>query len=55
MGKMVEYIMGNKESRIEKDRQRIVNGASTIHSEKSNNFHSQEEIQHNSAEKSKQF
>ncbi|GEM55842.1 hypothetical protein B0A58_15150 [Flavobacterium branchiophilum NBRC 15030 = ATCC 35035] len=55
MGKMVEFITGNKESKVEKDRQRIVNGASTIHSEKNNNFHSQEEIQHNSTEKSKQF
>ncbi len=55
MGKMVEFITGNKESKVETDRQRIVSGKSLVHTEKENEYHSEKEIQHNSAEKSKQF
>ena len=53
VGKMVEFIQGNKESKIEKDKQTIINGKGSTQSTENHEFHSQKEIQHNSAEKSK--
>ena len=53
MGKMTEFIAGNKESTIEKDSQMIINGKGNIHAVKNHEFHSQKEIKHNSAERSK--
>lgn len=53
VGKMVEFIQGNKESKIEKDKQTIINGKGSTQSAENHEFHSQNEIQHNSAEKSK--
>ncbi|KMQ58538.1 hypothetical protein ACM39_18570, partial [Chryseobacterium sp. FH2] len=53
VGKVVEFIQGNKESKIEKDKQTIINGKGNIQSTENHEFHSQKEIQHNSAEKSK--
>jgi len=50
---MVEFIQGNKESKIEKDKQTIINGKGSTQSTENHEFHSQKEIQHNSAEKSK--
>jgi type VI secretion system secreted protein VgrG len=52
MGKMTEMVTGDKESRIEKDRQRVVNGENQIQSEKNYNVHSKTEFKGNSAEKS---
>ncbi|WP_267403391.1 MULTISPECIES: type VI secretion system tip protein VgrG [unclassified Chryseobacterium] len=53
MGKMVEYITGNKESKVEKDKQTTINGKGSTQSSQNHEFHSQKEIQHNSAEQSK--
>jgi hypothetical protein len=52
MGKMFEYITGNKESSVEKDRQRVVNGENQIQSEKNYNVHSKTDFEGNAAEKS---
>jgi uncharacterized protein involved in type VI secretion and phage assembly len=52
MGKMFEYITGNKESSVEKDRQRVVNGENQIQSEKNYNVHSKTDFEGNTAEKS---
>lgn len=53
VGKMVEFIQGNKESKIEKDKQTIINGKGSIQVTENHEVHSQKEIQHNSGEKSK--
>ncbi|WP_312302272.1 type VI secretion system Vgr family protein [Chryseobacterium sp.] len=53
MGKMIEYISGNKESKVEKDTQTVVNGKGQVQTQNNHEFHSMEEIQHNSGEKSK--
>ena len=52
MGKMMEYIIGNKESKVEEDRQTIINGKGVIQSSENHEFHSIKEIQHNSGENS---
>ena len=52
-GKVVEFIQGNKESKIEKDKQTVINGKGSTQSAENHEFHSQKEIQHNSGEKSK--
>ncbi|WP_435524302.1 type VI secretion system Vgr family protein [Chryseobacterium indoltheticum] len=52
-GKVVEFIQGNKESKIEKDKQTIINGKGSVQSMENHEVHSQKEIQHNSGEKSK--
>lgn len=51
MGKMVEYIKGNKESQIEKDRIKDSKGQIVTQSKGTNEFHSEKEVQNNSAEK----
>ena len=53
MGKMTEMVTGDKESRIEKDSQKIVNGERNVHSEKDHKIHSQKNLNGQSAEKSK--
>ena len=53
VGKMVEFITGNKESHTEKDRVRVSNGKITTQSTGSYEQHSEKEIQNNSGEKSK--
>ena len=53
IGKVVEFIQGNKESKIEKDKQTVINGKGSTQSTENHEFHSQKEIQHNSGEKSK--
>ncbi|GAA4153589.1 phage baseplate assembly protein V [Chryseobacterium ginsenosidimutans] len=53
VGKVVEFIQGNKESKIEKDKQTIINGKGSIQVTENHEVHSQKEIQHNSGEKSK--
>jgi uncharacterized protein involved in type VI secretion and phage assembly len=55
MGKMVEFITGNKESKVEKDRVKTSNGKITSHSEGNHEHHSAKDVHNNSAEKSKQF
>ena len=42
-----------KESKIEKDKQTVINGKGSTQSTENHEFHSQKEIQHNSGEKSK--
>lgn len=54
-GKMVEFIQGNKESKIEKDKQTIINGKGSVQTVGNHEVHSQKEIQHNSGEKSKSY
>ena len=51
VGKMTEFIQGNKESHIEKDNQKVVNGERIIHSEKDHKIHSQSNLMGNSSEK----
>lgn len=53
VGKMTEYIQGNKESHTDKDRLRVANGKITNQSEGVFEQHSQKEIKNNSAEISK--
>lgn len=53
VGKMTEFITGNKESHTEKDRTRVANGKITTQSEGLHEHHSGEEVRNNSAEKSK--
>ena len=53
IGKVVEFIQGNKESKIEKDKQTVINGKGSTQSTENHELHSQKEIQHNSGEKSK--
>ena len=55
VGKMVEFVSGNKESQIEKDRIKTSSGKIITESQGTNEFHSEKEIQNNSAEKSKLF
>jgi hypothetical protein len=52
VGKMVEFIKGNKESHTEKDRLRVTNGKIVAQSEGTHEHHSKKEIQNNSGEKS---
>ena len=51
MGKMIEFIKGNKESEVEKDSQKVVKGERLIHSEKDHKIHSQTEINGQANEK----
>ena len=51
VGKMTEFIQGNKESHIEKDNQKVENGERIIHSEKDHKIHSQSNLMGNSSEK----
>jgi uncharacterized protein involved in type VI secretion and phage assembly len=53
LGKMVEFIKGNKESKVEKDKQTVINGKGTTQTAENHEFHSQKGIQHNSLEKTK--
>ena len=53
MGKMTEFITGNKESHTEKDRTRVAKGKIVTQSTGTHEHHSEEEVQLNSAEKSK--
>ena len=53
VGKMTEFITGNKESNIEKDQQTTIKGKGDIQAKENHEFHSEDEIQHNSGEKSK--
>lgn len=53
VGKMAEFITGNKESHTEKDRTEISKGKITTQSTGTHEHHSAEEVQVNSAEKSK--
>ncbi|MGV0925397.1 type VI secretion system Vgr family protein [Empedobacter tilapiae] len=53
IGKMVEMIKGNKESRVEEDQQTIVKGKGQVQTEDTHEFHVKKEIQHNSSENSK--
>lgn len=53
VGKMTEFITGNKESHTEKDRIRVSNGKITNQSQGVFEQHSQKEIRNNSAEISK--
>ena len=55
VGKMVEFITGNKESHTEKDRLRVTNGKTTSHSEENHEQHSANEVHNNSPENSKNF
>ena len=55
VGKMMEFVSGNKESQIEKDRIKTSSGKIITESQGTNEFHSEKEIQNNSAEKSKLF
>ena len=52
IGKMVEFIKGNKESQVEQDRIKNSNGKIVTQSQGTNEFHSEKEVQNNSAEKS---
>jgi len=52
VGRMVEFIKGNKESHTEKDRLRITNGKIVAQSEGTHEHHSKKEIQNNSGKKS---
>jgi len=53
VGKMTEYIQGNKESHTDKDRLRVSNGKITAQSTGNHEQHSEKEVHNNSAEKSK--
>ncbi|UEQ76169.1 type VI secretion system Vgr family protein [Chryseobacterium arthrosphaerae] len=53
VGKMVEFITGNKESHTEKDRVRTSNGKITSQSIGTHEHHSEKDVHNNSAEKSK--
>ncbi|WP_292010906.1 phage baseplate assembly protein V [Chryseobacterium sp.] len=53
VGKMVEYIQGNKESHTDKDRVRVANGKIISQSVGTHEHHSEKEIQNNSGEISK--
>jgi uncharacterized protein involved in type VI secretion and phage assembly len=55
IGKMSEYIKGDKESRTEKDRTRISNGKIVAQSEGNHELHSDKEIKNNSAESTSMF
>ncbi|MCP2025459.1 uncharacterized protein involved in type VI secretion and phage assembly [Flavobacterium sp. HSC-32F16] len=50
-GNFVEVITGNKNSQIEKDRIKSSNGKIVTNSQGTNEFHSEKEVQNNSAEK----
>lgn len=52
VGKMVEFITGNKESHTEKDRVRSVNGNINIQSNGTIEQHAKKEVQNNSGENS---
>ena len=51
VGKMIEFIKGNKESEVEMDSQKVVKGERLIHSEKDHKIHSQTEINGQANEK----
>jgi type VI secretion system secreted protein VgrG len=51
VGKMMEFIKGNKESEVEMDSQKVVKGERLIHSEKDHKIHSQTEINGQANEK----
>ncbi|MDR6545772.1 uncharacterized protein involved in type VI secretion and phage assembly [Chryseobacterium rhizosphaerae] len=51
VGKMMEFIKGNKESEVALDSQKVVKGERLIHSEKDHKIHSQTEINGQSNEK----
>lgn len=53
VGKMVEFITGNKESHTEKDRMRSVSGNINIQSNGTIEQHAKKEVQNNSGENSK--
>ncbi len=55
VGKMTEYITGNKESHTEKDRTRVTNGNINVQSQGMHEQHSEKEVQNNSGEKSKNY
>ncbi|WP_395076426.1 phage baseplate assembly protein V [Flavobacterium sp.] len=54
-GNVIEHIIGSKDSNVEKDKQTIVNGKSTMQVSDNHEVHSQKEIKANAAEKSKLF
>ena len=53
VGKMVEFITGNKESHTEKDRLRVANGKITVQSNDVYEQHAKKVVKNNSGEKSK--
>ena len=53
VGKMTEFIQGNKESHTEKDRTRVANGKITVQSNDVYEQHSQKVVKNASGEKSK--
>ena len=50
VGKMTEFIQGNKESHTEKDRTRFAKGSITVNSEGNYEQHSEKEVHVNSGE-----
>lgn len=55
IGKMTEYIKGNKESRTEKDRTRVSNGKIVAQSQGTHEQHSDKEVKNNSGEKTSMY
>lgn len=55
VGRMSEYIKGDKESRTEKDRTRVSNGKIVAQSQGTHEQHSDKEIKNNSAENTSMF
>ncbi len=55
IGRMAEYIKGDKESRTEKDRTRVSNGKIVAQSQGTHEQHSEKEIKNNSAENTIMF
>ena len=55
IGRMTEYIKGDKESRTEKDRTRVSNGKIIAQSQGTHEQHSDKEIKNNSSEKTSMF
>ena len=55
VGKMTEFIQGNKESHTEKDRTSVTNGKVNSQSNGVHELHSEKEVQNNSGEKSKNY
>ena len=53
VGKMTEFIQGNKESHTEKDRTRVANGKISVQSNDVYEQHSKKNVKNNSGEKSK--
>lgn len=50
---MIRKIMGNLENNVEGNKQSVVQGESTTHSEKKHTVNAQDEMGHNSVEQTK--